>query len=75
MTIAALKTAANPAAALVTFAVFALIVGVYYLVKNWRKVRRWWRRITGGRHFWGYVTAAVLFVGFALFFIFLDVRY
>ena len=76
MTIAALKTtSASPAVALITFAAFAFIVGVVYLVKNWRKIRRWWRRMTRKKHFWGYVLCGFLFVGFAAFYLFLDFRY
>lgn len=75
MTIAALKSASNPAAFLITFAVFAFIIGAFYLVKNWRKVRRWWRRTTRKKHFWGYVLGGVLFVGFGAYFAFLGFKY
>lgn len=75
MTIAALKTAANPAAFLITFAVFAFIVGVFYLVKNWRKIRRWWRRTTRNKHFWGFVWGVGVFIFFSAYFIFLDMHY
>lgn len=75
MTITALKTAANPAAALIVFAAFAFIVGVFYLVKNWRKVRRWWRRTTRKKHFWSFVWAAGLFLFCAAFIVLLDIRY
>ena len=70
------KSAAdNPAAFIALFAVFSLFVGAWYLIANRRKIRRWWRKMTARKDFWGYVLAGVLFFGFSGFFIFLGFRY
>ena len=69
----------NPGAAIIVFAAFSLVVGAWYLIKNrrkiFKKIRRWWRRLTGRKDFWGYVLAGVLFFGFSAFILFLDFRY
>lgn len=76
MILAALKSASRTPLALVfLLAAFGLVVGLWYLISNRRKIRRWWRKMTGKKDFWGYVTAAVLFIGFGAFFLFLDFRY
>lgn len=76
MMLAALKSAnATPLAVVVLLAAFGLVVGVWYLIANRRKIRRWWRKMTARKDFWGYVLAGVLFFGFSGFFIFLGFRY
>lgn len=69
------KAVAMPVAALVLFGIFFGLIGIYYLIRHGHKIRRALRRIVRRRHFWDYVTAAFLFVGFAAFFLFLDFRY
>lgn len=66
---------ATPLAAGVLLLLFFAGVGVWYCVKNWRKIRRWWRRTTRKKGFWGYVLGAVLFVGFGAYFAFLGFKY
>ena len=51
-----------------------MIVGIWYLIANRRKIRRLWRKLTGRKDFWGYVLAAALFFGFSGFFTFLALR-
>ena len=65
----------SPGAFVALVAAFAGIVAIWYLLKNRRKVRKWWRRVTGRKNFWWYVVAWGLFFGFGAFFAFLDFRY
>lgn len=75
MTVKTQSAVDNPAAFIALFAVFSLFVGTWYLIKNRRKVRKWWRKTTRKKEFWGYVLAGFLFVGFSAYFIFLGNRY
>lgn len=63
----------TPVAAAILLLLFFAIVGIWYLFTKgrqlWRRFRRWWRKVTGGRHFWGYVLSVALFGGFALFYL------
>ena len=65
----------TPLAAGLLFLLFFALVGLWYLGTNlrrtWRRFCRWWRRVTGRPHFWGYVFSVVLFGGFALYYVWL----
>ena len=69
-----LEASATPPAAVFLLALFSMIVGIWYLIANRRKIRRLWRKLTGRKDFWGYVLAAALFFGFSGFFTFLALR-
>lgn len=55
------------------FLLFFSVVGIVALFSG-KKVRRWWKRVTRSRNFWGIVTAGFLFVGFSMFYLFLAFR-
>jgi hypothetical protein len=74
MMLSAITTAKEtPLHALGLALLFFSIVGAVALLSS-KKVRRWWRRLHRGRNFWGYVTAFFMFLGFAVFYVFLAFR-
>ena len=63
----------DPAHGIGLLLLFFSVVGIVALFSG-KKVRRWWKRVTRSRNFWGIVTAGFLFVGFSMFYLFLAFR-